>query len=138
MASPTSLVTELRPVTSAVLTVRIIKNFPFRTAKNLVLRDVDLTTTTVGQLMDRCRDAIKSQVGFKHYRTVALDTIKKYTVAHGHKSQNLIINLDNDEWILSDLDQTLADAGCENETELSFFNRQAYDEFKAHPETRWD
>lgn len=25
---------------------------------------------------------------------------------------NLIINLDNDEWILSDMNQTLADAGC--------------------------
>ncbi|GMK56952.1 hypothetical protein CspeluHIS016_0307920 [Cutaneotrichosporon spelunceum] len=138
MSSPTSLVTELRPLTSAVLTVRIIKNFPFRTTKNLVLRDVDLMTTTVGELMAQCREAIASQVGFKHYRGVELDTIKKYTVAHGHKSQNLIINLDNDEWILSDLSQTLADAGCENETELSFFNRQAYDEFKVHPETRWD
>lgn len=36
----------------------------------------------------RCKansTAIKSQVGFKLYRTVELDTLKKYTVAHGHK-----------------------------------------------------
>lgn len=50
------LATELRPLTSAVLTVRIIKNFPFRTAKNLVLRDLDLTSLTVGGLMELCRD----------------------------------------------------------------------------------
>lgn len=40
------------------------------------------------------------------------DTMKKYTVAHGHKTQNLIINLDHDDWILSDLDATLASVGC--------------------------
>jgi hypothetical protein len=38
--------------------------------------------------------------------------MKKYTVAHGHKTQNLIINLDHDDWILSDLDATLASVGC--------------------------
>lgn len=50
------LATELRPVTNAVLTVRIIKSFPFRTTKNLVLKDLDLTTLTVGGLMDKCRE----------------------------------------------------------------------------------
>jgi hypothetical protein len=50
------LATELRPLTDATLTIRIIKNFPFRTTKNLVLRDVDLTTMTVGGLMDKCRE----------------------------------------------------------------------------------
>ncbi|RSH84711.1 uncharacterized protein EHS24_006235 [Apiotrichum porosum] len=132
------LATELLPLTSATLTIRIIKSFPFRTTKNLVLKDVDLTTMTVGQLMDKCREAVHSQVGFKLYRQVQLDTLKKYTVAHGHKTQNLIINLDHDEWILSDMAQTLVAVGCENETELSLFNRAAYDEFKAHPETKWD
>lgn len=50
------LATELLPLTSATLTIRIIKSFPFRTTKNLVLKDVDLTTMTVGQLMDKCRE----------------------------------------------------------------------------------
>lgn len=27
---------------------------------------------------------------------------------------------------------------AENETELSLFNREAYDAFLANPETRWD
>jgi hypothetical protein len=38
------------PATSATLTVRLIKSFEYRTERNLVLRDVDLETTTVAQL----------------------------------------------------------------------------------------
>jgi len=86
--------------------------------------------------------------------------MKKYTVAHGHKTMNLIINLDNDEWIMDDLSATLASLGCgeclatqvagfladldyvattptnvaENETEISFFNRADYEAFKKDPE----
>ncbi|WOO79671.1 UPF0538 protein [Vanrija pseudolonga] len=133
-----TLATEARPVTSATITVRVIKSFPFRTTKNLVLKELDLSVTTVGHLADLCREAIKTQPGFKYYRSVQLDTLKKYTVAHGHKSQNLIINLDHDDWILSDPHQTLANAGFENETEVSFFNRADYEAFKNHPETKWD
>ena len=40
------------------------------------------------------------------------DTLKKYTVAHGHKTTNLIINLDHDEWILDDLSKVLVDVGA--------------------------
>lgn len=45
-----------RPLTSAVITVRVIKNFEYRTVKALVLKDVDLTRTTAAQLMARCRE----------------------------------------------------------------------------------
>lgn len=72
---------------------------------------------------------------------------------------NLIINLDHDDWILTDPEATLQSVGCgesglhpspqlgdlgvladlaENETELSLFNRKDYEEFKKDPETRWD
>jgi hypothetical protein len=66
----------------------------------------------------------------------------------------LIINLDHDDdWIFQDDKQTLSVAGIgkglsilgagtffssdsleENETEVSYFNRDAYDHFKANPE----
>jgi len=38
------------------LTVRIIKSFEFRTAKALVLKDVNLVELTVGALMEKCRE----------------------------------------------------------------------------------
>lgn len=49
------LATELKPITAATLTVRIIKSFEFRTQKSLVLKEVDLEKITVGELMERCR-----------------------------------------------------------------------------------
>jgi len=54
------------------------------------------------------------------------------------QTTNLIINLDHDEWILEDDDKILADVGLENETEVSFFSRKAYESFKLNPEVRWD
>lgn len=49
------LAQEMKPLTDATLTVRVIKSFPFRTCKNLVLKDLDLTTMTVGGLIERCK-----------------------------------------------------------------------------------
>ncbi|KAH8117154.1 cytoplasmic protein [Phellopilus nigrolimitatus] len=134
-----------KPKTSATITVRIIKSFEFRTEKGLILHDVDLETTTVSKLGQLARQAIQTQAGWKPYRTLvdtddesrALDTLKLYTKAHGAKTTNLIINLDHDEWILEDGSRTLAEVGfVENEVEVSFFNRQAYEAFKANPVVR--
>jgi len=126
------------PKTSATLTVRIIKSFEFRTEKSLVLHNINLETTTVGQLKDNVRRVVQTQAGWKPYRNLVLDTLKLYTKAHGAKTTNLIINLDHDDWILGDDSKTLADCGFENETEVSFFNREMYDKFKANPETKWE
>ncbi|KAF9036786.1 hypothetical protein BJ165DRAFT_1505953 [Panaeolus papilionaceus] len=82
--------------------------------------------------------AVATQPGWKPYRTVQLDTMKLYTQAHGSKTSNLIINLDNDDWILSNDDQILAELGFANETEVSFFNKGDYENFKANPEIAWD
>jgi len=124
--------------TEATITVRVIKSFEYRTERNLVLRKVDLRTTTVGQLKEMVKQAIQSGSVWRPYRNVALDTLKLYTQPHGAKTSNLIINLDHDEWILNDDDKVLADVGFENETEASFFNRAAYETYKCNPEIRWD
>ncbi|EST04605.1 hypothetical protein PSEUBRA_006356 [Kalmanozyma brasiliensis GHG001] len=144
-----------RPLTDAVITIRIIKSFEFRSMKAYVLKHVDLTTTTIASLEDLCRTEVRSSPTFKAFRSYAekLDTLKLYTRAHGSKTTNLIINLDHDDWLLEDRNlpklagadgertketTTLADIGVENETELSFFNKQAYEEFLANPNTKWD
>ncbi|KZT03420.1 uncharacterized protein LAESUDRAFT_729226 [Laetiporus sulphureus 93-53] len=126
------------PKTSATLTVRIIKSFEFRTEKSLVLHNVNLEKVTVGELKAMARQAVQTQPGWKPYRSTVLNTLKLYTKAHGAKTSNLIINLDHDEWILNDDLKTLADCGLENETEISFFNGEQYEHFKAHPETKWE
>jgi Uncharacterized conserved protein (DUF2340) len=45
-----------RPRTSAIITVRVIKSFEFRTERSLVLRDINLETTTVGDLKEIARN----------------------------------------------------------------------------------
>jgi len=102
------------------------------------LRALDLERTTVGELKARVLHAVRTEPGWKAYRTVELDTLKLYTKAHVAKTTNLIINLDHDEWILNDDSAVLAAIGFENETEVSFFNRESYEKFKADPTTKWD
>ncbi|CAO3668416.1 unnamed protein product [Rhizopus stolonifer] len=127
------------PTSNATITVRCIKNFEYRTCKNLVLQHVNLETGTVGDLKKLIQEKIHSQSGWKPYLNVKFDTIKVYTVAHGHKTMNLIINIeDDDKLILSDDTAVLAWQGIENETELSFFNMEDYQQFKNHPDTiKW-
>merc|ERR1712157_599317 len=89
-----------RPLTDAVITIRIIKSFEFRSMKAYVAKSVDLTTTTISQLEDMCRKEVTSNSAFRAFRSFAdkLDTLKLYTRAHGSKTTNLIINLDHPEW----------------------------------------
>ncbi|KAF8321810.1 hypothetical protein DL93DRAFT_2210210 [Clavulina sp. PMI_390] len=133
-----TLSNEAKPLSDATITIRIIKSFTFRTEKHLILQHLDLEHTTVGQLKENARKAVATQAGWKPYRNVTLDTLKLYTKAHGAKTTNLIINLENDDWILDDEAATLASLGFENETEVSFFNRELYEAFKINPETKWD
>ncbi|CDU25452.1 uncharacterized protein SPSC_05345 [Sporisorium scitamineum] len=144
-----------RPLTDAVITIRIIKSFEFRSMKAYIIKNIDLTSTTISQLETQCREQVKTNSAFRAFRSYAdnLDTLKLYTRAHGAKTTNLIINLDRPEWVLEDGNlgklaggkegktkdnTTLAEIGVENETELSFFNKQAYEAFLANPNTKWD
>lgn len=128
-----------RPLTDAIITVRIIKSFAYRSMKALVLRNIDLTTTTVDDLKSQCRETVKSNPAFKPFRSWAdkFDSLKIYTRAHGAKTTNLIINLDHPEWILEEGQKTLQEVGLENEAELSLFYRQDYEDFIKDPETKW-
>jgi adenylate kinase family enzyme len=81
---------------------------------------------------------INTTSALRPYRTTQFDTLKIYTKAHGFKTMNLVINFEHDdEWIMSDLSRTLVSYGVENETEISVFNREAYEEFKKNPEEKW-
>ncbi|KAH8550073.1 hypothetical protein BGW37DRAFT_499991 [Umbelopsis sp. PMI_123] len=132
-----NLTNHSRPTTDAILTIRCIKSFEYRTCKNLILH-VNLEVVTIGELKDMIREKIKTTSGWKPYLNVKFDTLKLYTVAHGHKTQNLIINMeDDDKLIFKDDSATLSWLGFENETEVSFFNMEAYEEYKKHPDIKW-
>ncbi|PRP88835.1 hypothetical protein PROFUN_00303 [Planoprotostelium fungivorum] len=120
-----------------ILTIRVIRSFEYRTVKNLIIQNVSLSNTTVGQLKETIRQKITSTPGFKPFLTTSFDTLKIYSKAHGAKSQNLIINLEHDDdWTLSDDSAVLSSLGIEEETELSWYNKEQYDKFKSNPEVK--
>ncbi|THH20947.1 hypothetical protein EW146_g500 [Bondarzewia mesenterica] len=58
------------PKTSATLTIRIVKSFEYRTERSLVLHDINLETTTVGQLKQLARQSKPSLPIFFFLRTI--------------------------------------------------------------------
>ncbi|KAK9477549.1 hypothetical protein V1514DRAFT_333601 [Lipomyces japonicus] len=131
------LTSTLRSPSDAIITVRIIKSFEYRTERNLILKNIDLTKTTVGELFILVKKDIQTQGAYRPFRNVDFDTLKIYTKAHGSKTNNLIVNLNNDDWILDDHSKILYDCGIENETELSLFNRESYESYKKNPIEKW-
>lgn len=141
------LTSNVRPATDLIITVRIVKSFPYRNVKNHIIKSVNLKETTPLQLLQQMKDTINTTGGLRPYRTVEYNTVKVYSHAHGTKSMNLVINFDHDDTdiLYSDqegvsqypVEKTLHDLGVENETELSIFNYAAYQEFKANPEEKW-
>ncbi|PVU98184.1 hypothetical protein BB561_000051 [Smittium simulii] len=107
-----------------IVTIRVIKNFEYRTVKNIVLR-VNLDTLT-----------IKDNAAFKPYRNVTYDTLKIHAHAFGTKTQNLIINFGEDGFLDND-ELTLTEAGVLHETDISFFNIKAYKEYEKNPQMKW-
>mmetsp|Transcript_8286 Transcript_8286/g.30591 ORF Transcript_8286/g.30591 Transcript_8286/m.30591 type:complete len:130 (-) Transcript_8286:57-446(-) len=119
------------------LVIRLIRSFPYRNIKNLVIKDVDPENTTVKQLKDTIKQKIGSESAFIPHRSKNYDTLKVYALAQSHKPDCLVINLDKDDTQIMNDDKTIADYGLNHETELSFFERKEYEDFKKNPEQKW-
>lgn len=140
------LTSNVRPATDSLVTIRIVKSFPYRNVKNHIIPSINLKETTPSQLLEKIRTIINTTGGLRPYRNVVYDTAKVYTHAHGSKSMNLVINFNDDErdiLVCEDeqnkvcKEKSLWDLGIENETEISVFNFQSYIDFKSNPEEKW-
>ncbi|CAI5756508.1 unnamed protein product [Candida verbasci] len=138
------LTSNVRPITDSLITIRIIKSFPYRNVKNHIIKDLNLKETTPKQLLQQINEIINTTGGLRPYRNIEYNTLKIYTKAHGSKSMNLVINFDNDhDWILisplitHNHEKSLYELGIENETELSVFNWDDYLKYKENPEEKW-
>lgn len=138
---------DMTTASDSILTIRIIKSFPYRNVKNIILNHIDLKQTTCNQLFKLIIDKINKEGALKPYRGINYDTIKIYTHAHGTKSMNLVINLEHDiddtvngSWVLDLSEESgkkLSDYDIGNETELSIFNNDDYLKYKSNPEDKW-
>eukprot|EP01027_Heterolobosea_sp_BB2_P002352 GEZU01003518.1.p1 GENE.GEZU01003518.1~~GEZU01003518.1.p1 ORF type:complete len:123 (-),score=44.32 GEZU01003518.1:90-458(-) len=121
----------------ATLTIRCIRSFEYRNIKNMILKDIDLENTTTEQLMQKVNEEIQKNAAWAPHRTKKYDTMKICHKAHGFKSQNLVINLENDDTLILKKDQTLAQNGVETETEISYFVMDEYQKYKENPQVLW-
>ncbi|CCD25384.1 Aim29p NDAI_0F00650 [Naumovozyma dairenensis CBS 421] len=135
------LTSNARPLTNVTLTIRLIKSFPYRNVKNIILQNYNLETKTAHDLFEDVLKRVQTEGSLRPYRNVNYDTMKIYTHAHKSKTINLVINFDHDEdWTL-DVENAngkkLSEYDIENETEISLFNNKDYIEFKANPIEKW-
>uniref|UniRef100_UPI0037E85765 UPF0538 protein C2orf76 homolog isoform X2 n=1 Tax=Semicossyphus pulcher TaxID=241346 RepID=UPI0037E85765 len=105
---------------AAVVTVRLVRSFEHRNFRPVVFHGVDVDQT-VQDFIQLVRD----------------DTMKIVHQAHGAKTNELVMSLDDDEELILQDDQTLRAAGVANETEVAFFRGEDYGLFKANPKTVW-
>ncbi|KAG7194237.1 uncharacterized protein KQ657_004956 [Scheffersomyces spartinae] len=137
------LTSNVRPATDALITIRVIKSFPYRNVKNYIYNGINLKETSPQQLLTKIKEIINTTGAFRPYRNVDYDTLKVYTHAHGTKSMHLVVNFDHDDdWVLvghgiEGTEKTLYELGIDNETELSLFKWEDYETYKANPEEKW-
>ncbi|KAH0621336.1 hypothetical protein JD844_022496 [Phrynosoma platyrhinos] len=65
------------------------------------------------------------------------DTMKVIHQAHGSKTNELVVGLEDDDKLILAEESTLKAAGVANETELAFFCMDDYRKYKASPVTTW-
>ncbi|QLG74046.1 hypothetical protein HG535_0F05580 [Zygotorulaspora mrakii] len=129
-----------RPLSYATITVRVIKSFPYRNVKNIIMKNYDLQKKSAKDLLNDCVQVIQNDGSYRPYRNVEYDCLKIYTHAHGSKTVNLVINFEKDKEQILDMqneDKKLYQYGIENETEISLFKYNDYLEFKSKPEEKW-
>ncbi|KAM7380969.1 hypothetical protein PAMP_004233 [Pampus punctatissimus] len=121
----------------AVVTVRLVRSFEHRNFKPVVFQGVNLEQT-VQEFIKLVRDDIATRPGlpppFKKY---AYDTMKIIHQAHGAKTNELVMSLEDDEKLILQDGLTLRAAGVANETEVAFFKKEDYGLYKANPQTAW-
>ncbi|XP_044221558.1 UPF0538 protein C2orf76 homolog [Thunnus albacares] len=122
---------------SAVVTVRLVRSFEHRNFKPVVFHGVSLEQT-VQQFIQLVRDDIATRPGLPPpFRKYAYDTMKIIHQAHGAKTNELVMSLEDDEQLILPDGLTLSAAGVANETEVAFFRKEDYGLYKANPHTAW-
>ncbi|XP_027146978.1 LOW QUALITY PROTEIN: UPF0538 protein C2orf76 homolog [Larimichthys crocea] len=113
------------------------QSFEHRNFRPVVFNGVNVELTVL-DFMQLVRDDISTRPGlpppFKKY---SYDTMKIIHQAHGAKTNELVMSLDDDEKLILQHDQTLRAAGVDNETEVAFFRKEDYGLYKANPRTAW-
>lgn len=116
-------------VNLCTLTIRLIRSFEFRNWKALVLHSVPVSSTTTEELIELIRVTLLTSTIPTPFKTFNYDTLKIEYQPHGFKTNDPLINTENDEELLLKSGLTLEAQGIQNETEISFFRKSDYLEY---------
>ncbi|XP_068581318.1 UPF0538 protein C2orf76 homolog [Cebidichthys violaceus] len=121
----------------AVVTIRLVRSFEHRNFKPVVFHGVSLDQT-VQDFVQLVRDDIATRPGLPPpFKTFAYDTMKIIHQAHGAKTNELVMSLEDDENLILQDNQILRAAGVANETEVAFFRKEDYSVYKVNPKIAW-
>ncbi|XP_028854444.1 UPF0538 protein C2orf76 homolog [Denticeps clupeoides] len=121
----------------AVVTVRLVRSFEHRNFKPLVYRDVSLEQS-VAEFVAHVKNDVSCRSGVPPpFRRHDYDSMKIVHQAHGAKTSELVMSLDEDEKLILRSDCSLRAAGVQNETELAFFKMTDYQRYKLNPQASW-
>lgn len=122
---------------SVTVTIRLIRSFEHRNIRNLVLHNVSLEQK-VEDFTQTIRDRIKTTPSLPPpFRNFSFDTLKIEYHAYGAKTNDPVINQGDDNQLIMKPHQLLRECGVKHETEISFFNMEDYQKYKANPELVW-
>uniref|UniRef100_A0A8D0HIP0 Chromosome 2 open reading frame 76 n=1 Tax=Sphenodon punctatus TaxID=8508 RepID=A0A8D0HIP0_SPHPU len=117
----------------ATITVRLVRSFEYRNFKPVVYHGVNVDQT-VKEFIAFVLNDVSSRTGlpppFKKYK---YDTMKIIHQAHGSKTNELVVSLEDDDTLILKEGSTLKAAGVANETELAFFCEEDYRNYQANP-----
>ncbi|XP_053900224.1 UPF0538 protein C2orf76 homolog isoform X1 [Malaclemys terrapin pileata] len=122
---------------NSTITVRLVRSFEHRNFRPVVYHGVNLDQT-VKQFITFVKNDVSLRTGlpppFKKYK---YDTMKIIHQAHGSKTNELVVSLEDDDKLILKEDSTLKAAGVADETELAFFCEEDYRNYKANPVSAW-
>ncbi|CAH2304944.1 Hypothetical predicted protein [Pelobates cultripes] len=119
------------------VTVRLVRSFAHRNFRPIVYHGVDLDQR-VGEFMQHVKNDIVTRAGLPPpFKTYSYDKMKIIHQAHGSKTNELVVGLEEDNKLILHEEHTLRQAGVANETELALFCDQDYEAYKSNPVSAW-
>lgn len=116
-----------------ILTVRIVRSFEHRNIKHMVLKGIDISKPVTEFLLELLQE-LKTRPGIPPpFKNFQYDTLKIQHQPHGFKTNDPVINKDNDDELILKLDKSLKECGVVNETEISLFKMSDYLQYKKNP-----
>lgn len=114
-----------------ILTVRVIRSFEHRNIWHVIMRDVSSAITTV-EFKKSVLSSLENNTSIPSaVRRYPYDTLKIEHVPHKAKSNDLVINTDDDDKLILLDHVALSEGGVVHETVLSLFKMDDYLQYKS-------